>query len=106
MQWKDVYKKTLVNFPVLGPIGNISEIFRYFALFETFRTYFSIIHQKLERRLFQKNFKSLHYFFFKLLVRWKDVYKKHLENFPVLGPIGNFSDLQYSVFIKGRKAYA
>ena len=27
-----------------------------------------------------------------LLVRWKDIYKKNLENFLVLGPIWNFSD--------------
>ena len=52
-------------------------------------------------RLLKKTLKILIHFQQKntLLVRWKDVCKKNLENFPIFCPIWNLSDLQYfSVF--------
>ena len=90
VQWKDVYKR------------NIWKIFKYQALFETFRTYF--LHQKRVRRLLIKNFKSLYFpvihqkrvrrlffsFFFKKLALflkktrfwcgWKTSIKKQFSN--------------------------
>ena len=46
----------------------------------------------------KKKVKKLAFFFKnKLLVRWIEVYKKKLENFPIFCPIWNFSDQYFSV---------
>ena len=76
MQWEDVYKKKMENFPVFCPIWNFSDL-----------QYFSVIHQKRVRHLY--NFLWKICIIFKKRCFWcsgKMFIKKTLGNFSSIMP--------------------